>query len=436
MAVSGGVQAQAFIDLFGNEVSLGAPDDVMLVPHVICNTNATGGQVNTLVGINTIFPDRGRNSPARLTGSKGATRPVHWRFYDVRSNHRIDGIIRVSDNDFYRFDWCDQVRLSGQTILNNLPGYLLFHADNLRFNTRENILIGESILATDPLVRTTAPDPNQANRETYSDCAVNGCPVQVWESLSVEVDDSFARALKKYTFNTSVLVNADAGGVNKSFQRLVWLYGHSYLIQGNWASQAFIPVVTAPVWDTVIRNGFPAIDRLERGINFTTQTMSPASPVLYQDILVRYFLDPDLATGNRMVFWFNSNQDALRGPLAGGGAQVPGEVFDSEQIFKFSFSTALNNELNIIGSCATSAPCAARAEGGPAFPGMFNEATDDRGRVVNTGLIHFYVPQVNSTVPYISSGLAFNLLELGAGGNDGQIQTEMATGSYDVTGPF
>ncbi len=408
MAVSGGVQAQAYRSFTENSIILAAPDDVMLVPHVICNSGATGGQVNTLVGINTIFPggrtDGGR--PNRRT-TKGAVSNMHWRFYDVRSQHRLDGIIPVSDNDFVRFDWCDQLAKSGQTSLNNVPGYLLFHADSIRFNVPGNILIGESAIGT--------PDNNLANREAYSNCADLGCSSAAWSALSITLDG------KTTSFDTSALVAANNGVAGDlSFQRLIWLYGQSYLIQGNWASQAFIPVVTAPIWDTVIRSGYPAIERLERGFNYTTLTTLPLSTLTrYQNIIMRYFLDPALATTNSTVFWFNSNQDVVR-------AAVPIETFDSEQVYQFSFTEALPNELTVLTS-TTSAP---------RYPGMLHTENDPRGPVVNTGLTHFYVPQVNSTVPFISSGVAFNLLSLGAGGNNAQIQTEMATGAYDLPGPF
>lgn len=415
MAVSGGAQAQAFTSLLENEIILSAPDDVLLVPHVICDPAATGGQINTLVGLTTIFPgaraDGGR--PTRRT-AKGPTTNMHWRFYNNRSEHQLDGIIPVSDNDFVRYDWCDQLAKSGQTKLNGVPGYLLFHADSIRFNTSGNILIAESVLGTSGAGTPAFPaDANVYNRETVSNCADLGCPLSTWSGLNITIEG------KKTSFDTSVLVPAAAGSANLAFNRSIWLYGHSYLIQGNWGSQAFIPILTAPIWDTVVRNGYPAIERLERGINFTTIALPSAPVVMYQDLVLRYFLDSALSTGNQFVFWFNSNQDVVR-------SAVPIETFDSEQVYQFSFTVGLPNELNIIRSTPTA----------PAFPGMIHTETDPRGPVVNTGLINFYVGQVSSTVPWISSGVTFNLLSLGAGGNNAQIQTEMATGSYDLIGPF
>ena len=420
MAVSGGAQAQAYESLVGNEITLAAPDDVMLVPYVICDPAATGGQINTLVGVTTIFPERGANGRPDRRTKKGDTKTMHWRFYNARSEHKLDGIIPVSDNDFVRYDWCDQLAKSGQTSLNGVPGYLLFHGDSIRFNTSSNILVGESLFGTsvaDPLL---SAGNNAYNREMYSNCADVGCPSGTWEGLKITLPNAdSSKPAVTTAFDTSVLVNDIKNPANLAFNRTMWLYGHSYLIQGNCGSQAFIPILSAPIWDTVVRNGYPAIERLERGIDFTTAVLPYAPRTEYQDLVLRYFLDPALSTGNQFVFWFNSNQDVVR-------SAVPIETFDSEQVYQFSFTVGLPNELNIIRSTPSA----------PAFPGMIHTEDDPRGVVVNTGLINFYVGQVSSTVPSISSGVAFNLLSLGAGGNNAQIQTEMATGSYDLIGPF
>jgi hypothetical protein len=358
------------------------------------------------VGIKTIFPNRpdltrlGDFRAERHTAkpTSGAfTGRLHWRFYNTRSVHIIDGVIDVTDNDFVRFDWCNVV--SKLPALNNQPGYLLFHADSLRLNTAKNIWLGEG----------TTP----ANRATYLTCALAaaGCDAATWRTISSGTD----------VFDTSVLTARGTAG-NLGFERRIWLYGSAYLIQGNWESQGFIPVVTAPVWDTVVRNGYPAIERLFRGVSFTDN--DPAQR--YQNIIMRYFLDPALARANSMVFWFNTNE-SIRG-------QVPLETFDSEQIYQFSFTSSLPDELNIINSTPAN----------PAFPGMIHESTEKLGPnspvsnplVINTGLVHFYVPQVRSTVSWASSGISFNLLALGAGGNAAQVQTEMSTAAGDLEGPF
>lgn len=391
-------------------VQLGEPGDTVLVPHVVCDPAASAGQVNTLIGMITfaksriglfsdgitpnadgiVYPEgyypapwnlaaftRGGVVPATpgkasLPVRKTAKAPpydrtIHWWFYDVQSVHKLDGVIPATDNDFVRFDWCSIIRETGQTALNGVPGYMIFASDEVDRNKR------------------AVP--------------------------------SFA------------------------------LYGHAYLIQGNWASQAFIPVLSNPIWsldanrallayNVTERAGYPAFARLVTGNDFTQLTGT--APNVQRDIYMRYFLDPALATENRMVFWFNFNAGsydavgaaALGYPNTAGVIRSPsvaGETYDSEQVYRNSFSITLPYELNIL----VSRPSA------PLFPGMIHTETEaySGATVVNTGVLRFGVPQAvalanattNSGVPFVSSGVSFNMLGLGASGNAAQLQTEMAT---------
>ncbi|HUM92186.1 MAG TPA: hypothetical protein PLM32_12555, partial [Candidatus Competibacter sp.] len=113
------------------------------------------------------------------------------------------------------------------------------------------------------------------------------------------------------------------------------------------------------------------------------------------------------------------DQDPLR-------AAVPGETYDSEQNYLASFSVPLKNELNIILSTPAK----------PAFPGMLHQETETYGTkftVINTGIVRFGVPEVQSAYPFTSSGVAFNLLGLAPDGDETktQLQTEMATEGED-----
>jgi hypothetical protein len=386
-------------------VQLSEPGDVVLVPYVICNPGATGGQVNTLVGLitfdkarlglyanNTYYPapwslasftvggivppTPGQAAlPLRKTEQAPPyTKIIHWYFYNTKSEHQLDGVIPATDNDFVRFDWCSTIRQTGQGVLNGVNGYMIFTSDEV-------------------------------------DRDVNAIP-------------SFA------------------------------LYGHAYQIQGDWASQAFIPVLPDPtrsldadgnsvVSNIVKRGGYPAFARLLSGTDFTHVNVAKPSDVspLQRDVYMRYFLDPTLATENRMVFWFNFNA----GSYDSGGAaalgysntgsvrrsgSAPGETYDSEQVYKSSFTITLADELNIIVSTPAK----------PAFPGMLHSETEAYSgkTVVNTGIVRFGIPEavatvansspaVNSNVPFVSSGVSFNMLGLGAGNNAAQLQTEMAT---------
>jgi hypothetical protein len=306
--------------------------------------------------------------PARKTAKAPPyTRTIHWWFYDAQSVHKLNGVIPATDNDFVRFDWCSIIRETGQTALNGVPGYMIFASDEVDRNKR------------------AVP--------------------------------SFA------------------------------LYGHAYLIQGNWASQAFIPVLSNPIWslnatggilayNVTERAGYPAFARLVTGNDFTQ--LSGTAPSVQRDVYMRYFLDPALATENRMVFWFNFNAGSYDAVGAAGlgypntsgvirSPAVAGETYDSEQVYRNSFSITLPYELNIL----VSRPSA------PLFPGMIHSETEaySGATVVNTGVLRFGVPQAvalgptgqNSGVPFVSSGVSFNMLGLGASGNNAQLQTEMAT---------
>jgi hypothetical protein len=216
------------------------------------------------------------------------------------------------------------------------------------------------------------------------------------------------------------------------------LYGHSYMIQGNWESQAFIPVVSDPVctYDALTANGdckdiagftrnigktsgYPDIERLISGINFTFD-VAPLEPLYARDIYMRYFLDPALSSGNAMVFWFNKN--TLGDSGIRNNNRVFGETYDSEQVYKANFGISLPYELNVV---TLSSALTAKNP----IPGLFHEEKEvaTGATVVNTGILRFGVPMEDSDVPYSTSGVAFNMLSLGAGANAKQLQTEMAT---------
>lgn len=321
-----------------------------------------------------VYPPAGAANaqlPTRKTSQGPYTRTVHWYFYDKESKHQLDGVIPATDNDFVRFDWCSTIEDSGQTTLHGVEGYMIFTADEV-----------DRDLVVPPFA----------------------------------------------------------------------LYGHSYMIQGNWASQAFIPVLPDPMWsytydnshpypvqasNVTKRDGYPAFTRLVSGNDFTQVS---GTATLKRDVYMRYFLDPSLATENRMVFWFNFNSGTYN--QAGAAAlgyvntasltqvrNAAGETYDSEQVYKNSFSQSLPYELNVLVSTPTD----------PAFPGMLHTETEAYSgtEVVNTGILRFGIPEAvaisvdpastNSGIPFVSSGVSFNMLGLGAAGNAAQLQTEMST---------
>lgn len=319
-------------------LTLGDTGDSVLVPYVVCDQASS---INTLVGLLTVAADREAQNrqPARLT-SKGATRLIHWRFYNERSEHLLDGVIPASDNDFVRVDWCAVVQSSGQVErFSGQNGYMIFHDDSL------------------------------------------------------------------YQGNAAPTARLK-------------LSGHAYQVRGNWASQAFLPMVPANRANDgtgIGPDGYPRINNLNNGTSFDTATVNSN----FRQIALRYFLDPALSTGTDFVFWFNRNNT--------NRARTPVEVFDSEQVYRFSDNAALGNELNIIRNTPTSVT----------FAGM-NGGFD--GDATNTGLVHFYVPTTTLATPatpnYRASGLAFGMVRLGAGSNPDQVQTELALEGQWLNGPF
>jgi hypothetical protein len=443
-AVAGALLASANVQA---AVQLAEPGDVLLVPSVICDPAASAGQINTVVGLITF--DKGRlglrdgvgrdysapwdlatlryivqpaptpgvaRTPTRVTSpqAQNYNEAIHWYFYDGRSKHLLNGVIPATDNDFVRFNWCTEIEAAqAGPGLYGVHGYLIFTTDRV----------------------------DQAD---------------------------FAAMV------TPGVVPATA------------LYGHSYQIQGNWASQAFVPILTNPIHEynsvTTVngfvvdasiaatnvtkREDYPAFTRVLSANDFTYLPRTSRPTAGRRDVFMRYWLDPALVTQNRMMFWFNFNAGAYTGStLAALGytrsyfpGYVPapweissltqsrvasGETFDSEQVYWNSFSVDIPNELNVFVSFPPGIAT------GPRFPGMIH--ADEEGYtvgsnppfvVVNSGVQRFGIPEAvlvatNSTVtpavnttlaiPYISSGVAYNMLEIGAGGNASQLQTEMAT---------
>jgi len=61
-------------------------------------------------------------SSASTVGSQLLPNTVHWYFFDSRSHHRADGLIPMSDNDYYFFDW----KVERGAALDGMKGYLVF----------------------------------------------------------------------------------------------------------------------------------------------------------------------------------------------------------------------------------------------------------------------------------------------------------------------
>lgn len=365
-------------------VQLSTPGDVVLVPYVICDLDANvNNQTNTLIGLITFWKER-----LGLLYSGGA------------AEQPVDNLTGLKYEGAYQ---------PAPPILANLaPDYARTLPS--RFGTTQRLLHWyfyneRSVHQLDGVIPVTDNDFVRID----------------WCKVIRDTGQTALSGVKGYMILS--------GGDDRNLLEVpsFAVYGHAYQIVGNWASQAFIPVLPDPYYrlDTfdntvdgaegavVRRAGYPAFRLLLSGTDFTDEMVNDGAR-FRRDIYMRYFLDPALSTENKMVFWFNSNEDTIRG---GAVKPVDGETYDSQQAYKNSFSTVLPDELNIV----TSTPA------DPKFPGMIHTETDPAGTVVNTGIIRFGIPEVESTVSFTSSGVTFNMVGLGAGANAAQLQTEMAT---------
>jgi hypothetical protein len=193
------------------------------------------------------------------------------------------------------------------------------------------------------------------------------------------------------------------------------LYGAAYLIQGNWQSQAYIPVV--PLIDAP---DALAIDEVRytggrpSNVNPVTAGMalSPINSGFTAVFSLRYFLDPALNGSTRFVLWFPENS-SLRDP-------VDILVYDADEI-AVSGSVPLPNELNVLNAANVPATIRTASRAIPDFAGDPNTAA------VNTGFVVFNVTDTVSAAatPVPRAGFAFSLVGVG-GANNVQVQTELA----------
>lgn len=359
-------------------VQLSAPGDVLLVPYVLCKDASSSDRTNTMVGLITFWKDR----IGLVSADDGDFQPAPAILANVIPGSTPTKPARVTS--------------PGKGAAGTVHWYF--------FNNQSvHVLSGVIPVTDNDFVRF-----DWCNTMTTLGAPLDGTP-----GYLVFVDDTF-----------------DAAPTGTVTVPRFALYGHSYMIKGDWESQAFIPVVTNPVCtyreltadgdcDEITgftpnigkASGYPDFLRLISGIDFSQDGSG-----YVRDIYMRYFLDPALSSMNDMVFWFNKNSiNGIR-----DGNRVFGETYDSEQVYKANFGISLPYELNIVSLSPT---------GTNPIPGLIHTETEvtTGATVVNTGILRFGVPMEDSSTPFSTSGVAFNMLYLGAGSNAKQLQTEMAT---------
>lgn len=206
------------------------------------------------------------------------------------------------------------------------------------------------------------------------------------------------------------------------------LYGAAYQIRGNWASQAYIPIL--PLVDSADGTAGDEIDHAGAflaNVNPVTAGMLLPSRDTGQTALfsLRYFLDPALRGNTTMVLWFPENNDArnVQNIL----------VFDADER-AISARTSIPNELNVldVGPEATvRLPFTGVIRDGLIHTNTDNAGVSAIGNAVNTGFVLFGVTDFNadsSVTPgeLSRAGFAFSLIGIGGGAVADQVQTELA----------
>lgn len=180
------------------------------------------------------------------------------------------------------------------------------------------------------------------------------------------------------------------------------LYGAAYLIQGNWASQAYIPVL--PMVDKV--DG-AAGDEVEHAGSFLTSVNPVTAGMLLPSATtgdtvqfsMRYFLDPALGGTTNFVIWFPDNSAAR--------STTSILVYDADE-GNISARVSIPDELNVV-SVGPSATGSSVIRDGLIHVGA--EEQTAIGPAVNTGFVLFnvrdYDPTVSSVTPVEGSRAGF-----------------------------
>ncbi len=207
------------------------------------------------------------------------------------------------------------------------------------------------------------------------------------------------------------MVIADAKA-NETTKSDMILYGSAFQIKGNWASQAFIPVL--PLIDDV---DSAARDEVQhRGASFLADVNPVTAGMLLADeagegsvFSLRYFVQAASPAGTtEFVLWFpdNSNLRSAQTVL----------VFDADEK-AISARTTIPNELNVL-------KVASDAAAGGLYTGVIKDGLAD------TGFVQFDVIDFNSETSTVNgygsrAGVAFSLIGVD-GAVGAQTQTELA----------
>jgi len=219
------------------------------------------------------------------------------------------------------------------------------------------------------------------------------------------------------------------------------LYGASYLIQGNWASEAYIPVVPLNAAEVTYGPGgglaIPTqVNPLAAGMPLAPFIAAPG-PSTTASFSLRYFLDPALGGSTRFVLWFPDNVPGAADTVCTtSNAQrcgVPIEVYDADEGHR-SAGLNLPYELNVIDAATQVSYVSATPFGvGDGHDSTLIDAAPDPAQAVKTGFVRFDIsdgiwPVASGAIPALldRAGIAFSLVGIGTDANKTQLQTELA----------
>jgi len=186
------------------------------------------------------------------------------------------------------------------------------------------------------------------------------------------------------------------------------LYAAAYQIRGNWATQAYIPVIPMiDDVDTATRDEVLHDGAFLKDVNPVTAGMAlPVSKDQSGLFSLRYYLGANPVGSTEFVLWFPENSDKRKVQSI--------LVYDGNEV-AFSAQTSIPNELNILEVSPTAA-------GKAPYTGKIVDGLADTGFV----LFNLKDGYTSTTTPNQSrGGFAFSLVGV-AGSTQEQIQTELA----------
>jgi hypothetical protein len=367
MGVAAAVASTLGVSGAAHAVLQGVPGDALLIPHVIA-ANVGGTVTNTLIGL-TVASNA--NSNAAQFADLSVIAPAHPAGVGTLSTPKDDAL--GCGRSGAKIHWYFFDQFSEEVVNDTIP---VTCEDFVRIDWN-HIIQSKSL-------------PSAQNKPGYM-----------------------------------VITDARSGDATKSE---MILYAATYLIRGNWASQAYIPVL--PLVDSVDGT---AGDEVEYAGAFVTNINPVTAGMLLPSentgslalFSLRYFLDPALNGSTTMVLWFPENNDArlVQNIL----------VYDADER-PISARTSIPYELNILDvapGAEVVSPFTGVIRDGLVHTNPDGAGVSAVGNAVNTGFVLFGVNDYNSdssTTPVEGSraGFAFSLIGIGGGAVADQVQTELA----------